>query len=108
QTPMQKSEFVWMALDMQSGKVKKVKPTRRVAGLPVGPTARIAFEIDAMRAGCSKAAQTLLRQEPVNEVELEECARLDDALAGAHKLLKAAVRSIMVSRLRRSSRARGR
>ena len=45
---------------------------------------------------------------PLNEAELEECAQLDDALARAHRLLKATVRSIMLSRLKRSSRARPR
>jgi len=91
---------------MQSGRIKKVKPMKRYTSLPIGPTARIAFEIDATRGACSKVAQTLLSNGRVNEAELEECARLDDALARAHRLLKATVRSIMLSRLKRSSRAR--
>lgn len=93
---------------MHPDKLKKVKSTKRHTALPIGPTARIAFEIDATRAGCSRVAQTLLSREPVNEAELEECARLDEALAHAHRLLKATVRSIMLSRLKRSSRARPR
>ena len=93
---------------MQSGIIKKVKPRKRHTALPIGPTARIAFEIDATRAACSKLAQTLLSQEFFNEAEVEECARLDDALARAHRLLKATVRGIMLSRLKRSSRARHR
>jgi hypothetical protein len=59
-----------------------------------------------MRAACSKAAQVLMSKKPLNEAELEECARLDDALAQAHRLLKATVRSVMISRLSRKSRAR--
>jgi hypothetical protein len=108
QTLMRKSEYVWMASLMQFGKVKKVKPTKRPATLPIGPTARLAFEIDETRAACSKVAQLLLSQQPVNEAELEECARLDEALAAAHRLLKGTVRNIMLSRLKRSSRPRSR
>jgi hypothetical protein len=85
-----------------------VKSTKRYAGLPIGTTARIAFEIDSTRAGCSKVAEMLLRHDPVDEAELEECIRLDEALAQAHRLLKATVRGIMMSRLKRGSRARGR
>lgn len=85
-----------------------MKSTRRYEGLPIGTTARIAFEIDSARAGCSKVAEKLLRRDPVDEAELEECIRLDDALARAHRLLKTTVRGIMMSRLKRASRARGR
>jgi hypothetical protein len=85
-----------------------VKSTKRYAGLPIGTTARIAFEIDSTRAGCGKVAEMLLRDDPVDEAQLEECIRLDDALARAHRLLKATVRGIMMSRLKRGSRARGR
>ncbi len=81
-----------------------VRTTKRYAALPIGRTARIAFEIDAIRAGCSRAAQTVVRKKPLDEAELEECARLDDALAQAHRLLKSTVRSIMLSRISRRSR----
>src|SRR5262245_2111089 len=85
-----------------------VKSTKRYTGLPIGTTARIAFEIDSARAGCSKVAEKILRHEPVDEAQLEECIQLDEALARAHRLLKATVRGIMMSRLKRGSRARGR
>jgi len=103
---MRKSEFLWMASIMQPGKIKKVKPTKKHIVLPIGPTARIAFQIDELRGGCSRAAQAVLGRVPLNESELEECARLDDALARAHRLLKATVRGIMLARLKRSGRAR--
>jgi len=96
-----------MASFMRFGRVKKVKPTKGHTALPIGATARIAFEIDATRAGCCRVAQLLLSRERVKHAELEDCARLDEALAKAHSLLKATVRSIMLSRLRRSNRARG-
>jgi hypothetical protein len=83
-----------------------VRSTKRHSALPIGRTARIAYEIDAMRAACSKAAQALLAKDPPNEAELEECARLDEGLGQAHRLLKATVRNVMLSRLNRRSRAR--
>ena len=82
---------------------------RNKAALPIGRTARIAFEIDAIRSGCSKAAAALMARKPLDELELEECARLDDALAEAQQLLKRTVRGIMLSRIhRRSRRSRAR
>jgi hypothetical protein len=73
--------------------------------LPIGRTAKLIFEIDALRAQCSEAAQIMLSQNPVNGEEFEECARLDDALARAHNLLKADIRRIMLSRINRHTRA---
>ena len=80
--------------------------SKRHAVLPIGRTARISYEIDAMRAACSKAAQSLMNKKTIDEVELEECARLDDALAHAHRILKCAVRNVMLSRLNRRSRTK--
>jgi hypothetical protein len=40
----------------------------------------------------------------LDEEELEECARLDDALAQAQRILKITVRGLVFSRLRRRSR----
>lgn len=59
-----------------------------------------------MRAGCCKAAAALMKKQPLNEAELQECVMLDDALAKAHRLLKSAVRDVMISRLSRRSRAK--
>src|SRR5260221_6662830 len=81
-----------MALNMQFGKVKKLKSTKGHTTLPIGPTARVAFEIDAARAACCRVAELLLSREPVNHAELEECARLDEALARAHRLPEATPR----------------
>ncbi|HWH69684.1 MAG TPA: hypothetical protein VNT26_09885 [Candidatus Sulfotelmatobacter sp.] len=83
-----------------------MRSTKRHAALPIGRTARLAYEIDAMRAACSKAAQVLMSKKPLDEAELEECAYLDDALAKAHLLLKSTVRTVMISRLSRRSRAK--
>jgi hypothetical protein len=81
-----------------------VKSTKQHANLPIGRVARIAFEIDVIRATCSKAASVVISQTPLNEQELEDCARLDDTLAHAQRILKAGVREIMLSRIRRGSR----
>jgi hypothetical protein len=59
-----------------------------------------------MRGACCKAAQALSNKKSVDHIELEECARLDDALAHAHVILKRAVRTVMLSRLNRRSRTR--
>ena len=82
-----------------------MRSTKRQATLPIGRTARIAYEIDTLRAACSKAARGILAKKALDEAELEECARLDDALAQAQRLLKRTVREIMLARLNRRSQA---
>jgi hypothetical protein len=72
--------------------------------LPIGRAAQVAFQIEAMRAECCAAAHILANETPLNEAELEECARLDDALAKAQRILKATVAGVMISRLKRRSR----
>jgi len=83
-----------------------VRPSKSKAALPIGRAARIACQIQAMRIQCCKAAQEIADRAPLNEAELEECARLDDSLADAQRLLKFTVKSIILSRLRRKSRAK--
>ena len=84
--------------------VDEIQKPRNVK-LPIGRTAKLVFEIDALRAECSRAAQTMLSQNPMDGMEFEECARLDDALAEAHNILKGNLRKIMLSRISRHSRA---
>jgi hypothetical protein len=71
--------------------------------LPIGRVAQMAFQIDAMRAECCAAAHLLANETPLNEAELDECARLDDALSEAQKVLKSTVAGVMISRLKRRS-----
>ncbi len=80
--------------------------TKRNGALPIGRTAKIAYEIDALRADCCKAAHALTRQEEFDDADLEECAHLDEALAQAHRLLKSTVRNVIMARLSRRSRTR--
>jgi hypothetical protein len=102
---MAKSDTFRIAAQPLSGKAGGVRTTRQYAPLPIGRTARIAFELDLLRAGCSRAAQIVVNRKSLDETELEECARLDDALAHAQQLLKATVRRIMLSRIRRKGRS---
>ncbi len=71
--------------------------------LPIGRVAQFAFEIEALRAECCAAAHLLVKESPINEAELEECARLDDALTVAQRTLKSTVAQVMLSRLKRRS-----
>ncbi len=73
--------------------------------IPIGKTVKLVFELDDLRAQCSKAARELLSRNPVDGNEFEECARLDDALAEAHALLKSRLRGIMIERISRRSKA---
>ena len=73
--------------------------------LPIGRTARLASQLEALRSECCLAAQLLTETEDFNEAELEECAQLDEAIAAAQRLLKSTVARIILSRLRRRSRA---
>jgi len=82
-----------------------VRSTKSHAALPIGRTAKVAYELDTLRAACSKAAGVLVNKSSADEAELEECAQLDDALATAQRILKLAVRNVMLSRLTRNSRA---
>lgn len=81
-----------------------MKSTKRSPALPIGRTARLAFEINDTRAACCKAARLLLSDSPVDNAELEECALLEEALNRAQHILKNSVRSIMLCRLDRRSR----
>jgi hypothetical protein len=74
--------------------------------LPIGRTAVLTCQIEALRYECCEAAAVLMRQQRLDEAELDECARLDDALADAHRILKATLGRITLARLKRRSRAR--
>ena len=66
----------------------------------------MAFQVNVLRSQCCEAAQRLMACKDLNEAELEECARLDDALAEAQRVLKRAVSGVIISRLKRRSRTR--
>lgn len=83
-----------------------MKTKKQKISLPIGRTALLAFQINSLRDECCEAADKLLRQKSLDEAELDECARLDDALAEAQRVLKGAVTQISLSRLKRRSQAK--
>jgi hypothetical protein len=91
---------------LQISNLCRVRSTKSHAALPIGRIAKVAYELDTLRAACSKAANNLVNKTPPDETELEDCAQLDDALAKAQRILKFSVRNVMLSRLARNSRAR--
>ena len=90
---------------MSASQGNHVQQTQRHVKLPIGRTARIVFELDAIRGDCAKAAAELLGQAEMSQSEFEECAQLDEAVAQAHRLLKAHLRRIMLARIKRHSEA---
>jgi hypothetical protein len=83
-----------------------VRANKKLAKLPIGRAAQLAFEIDAARADCCTAASQILGRKNFDEREFEDCVKLDEALDQAHRGLKAAIRKLMLERLSRRSRAR--
>ena len=83
-----------------------MKAEKQRVSLPLGRAALIAFQLNSLRDECCEAAEKLCQRRKVDESELEECARLDDALAEAQRLLKFAVAEVAYSRLNRRSRVR--
>lgn len=57
-----------------------------------------------MRGECCRSARIIIGKPPFDEVELEECAYLEETLARTQAILKHAVRKIMIARIKRRSR----
>jgi hypothetical protein len=83
-----------------------MKPPQEPGALPLDYAAEIAFEIHLLRGECSQAARDLINQRSLDEHALEECARLDDALARAHALVQTAIERIKGMRAKRRPRSR--
>jgi hypothetical protein len=81
-----------------------MKDKKQRIRLPLGRAALVAFQMNSLRDQCCEAAEKLCRGKTIDEAELEECARLDDALAEAQRLLRFAIVRIASSRLKRRSR----
>lgn len=74
-----------------------MKSPEQPATLPLDYATELAKELHLMRGECSDAAQELIREAkeaPLDEIGLEECAVLDEALARAQRHLQAAVDAI--------------
>jgi len=72
--------------------------------LPVGKAALLMCQIDLLRDKCCEAASQLMKRKCVDELELEECARLDDGLAAANRILRSTLIDVTRSKLRRQNR----
>ena len=83
-----------------------MRANRHKLRLPIGRAARLAFQLEALRVECCEAAGTIMRRKQIDEMELEECAQLDDSLAAAHRLLRRTIAQITLARLKRQSQAR--
>ena len=83
-----------------------MKTRKPKISLPLGRTGLLAFQISLLRDECCEAAEKLVQQKTLDEQELDECARLDDALAEAQGILKSAVARIAYSRLKRRSQTK--
>lgn len=82
-----------------------MKANKTNVRLPMGRIARAAFQIETMRVDCCEAAALLMRQKVLDEAELDDCARLDDALAEAHRLLRSTIARITIARIKRRIQA---
>jgi hypothetical protein len=76
------------------------KPKNSIS-LPLEYAAQLVFELHSMRRECSEFASHLLTQENADERDLEDCARLDDALARASQVLRDALHGIRIERTKR-------
>jgi hypothetical protein len=75
------------------------KPDNSIT-LPLEYAAQLVFELHSMRRECSEFASHLLTQQNVDENDLEECARLDDALARASRVLRDGLDRIRFDRIK--------
>jgi len=81
-----------------------MKSPEKPVALPLDYAAELAFEMHLMRGECGDVARELTSQSQPDELALEECAQLDDALARAQVLLHAALKRIKASRAKRQNR----
>lgn len=61
-------------------------------------TVDLMFRIYVIRGECSAAARVILKRKNTDAAGVEECARLDDALAKVYRTLQGTVRAIQRSR----------
>ena len=83
-----------------------MKSSQKSGSLPLDYVAEIALEMHLLRGECSQVARNLVSQRSLDENALEECARLDDALARAHAHVQAAIARIKRVRSKRRPRSR--
>ncbi len=102
QTPTRKRVFVRMPENKSWLMLRPMKSPETPVALPLDYAAELALELHLMRSECSQVAQGLAEQDMLDEIGLEECAVLDEALARAHRLLQGTVSRIRKFRAARS------
>jgi len=101
QTLMPNYAFVRIAIAKNCVMLGHMKSPHSPVALPLDYAVELATEMHMMRSECCDAAQDLTEQKPLDEVGLEECALLDEALAAAQLLLHKAVAGIRTARANR-------
>ena len=69
-------------------------PDNEALALPLDYAAELAVEMQLMRAECCDAASGLMEQPAPDEIGLQECAILEEALAKSQALLQCAIEKI--------------
>jgi hypothetical protein len=72
-------------------------------GLPLDYAAELAFELHLLRGECGDLAREIVNCEHPDEIALEECAQLEDALAKSQGILGATLKTIKALRDKRAS-----
>lgn len=67
-------------------------------------TVDLMFRIYMIRGECSAAAQAILKKKGNQSSAVEDCARIDDALARVYQSLQSTVRTVQRSRARKRRR----
>jgi len=71
-----------------------MKPPEQPVTLPLDYATELAMEMHLMRGECSDAARELAQEAHLDQIGLEECALLDEALAKAYRQVQGAVEAI--------------
>jgi hypothetical protein len=79
-----------------------MKSPDKSAVLPLEYAAELAFELHLLRGECGDMAREIVNQETLDDGALEECARLEDALAKAYRILSGTIKEIKALRESRS------
>ena len=80
-----------------------MKSPEKPVALPLEYAAELVFELHLLRGECGDVARGIVNLEQPDEGALEECARLDGAVAKAHGILGSTLKSIKALRDKRGN-----
>jgi len=69
-------------------------------------TVGLLFRIHLLRGDCCEIARGILEQDPTDYRAVDDCARVEEALAKSYRLLQSTLRKIQHARTRRGRKAR--